>query len=356
MNVTPNSFHLDIGGVNLSINLKETGKIPGILLQEYEPAYQSFFIKSNKENRDPDPGTLTINISLELANRNMLDTRGLSKLFDSSQSWLMYREGDIYWAVLHPPAHEKPLWAAQFNRDVKDVTVYYSEQFIQNRNGKTIILNPVRYPLDQLLIMYILAQHQGAVIHAAGIEMNGKGFIFAGPSGAGKSTLARWFNTSSGQNKTGALVLSDERIVTRKMNGRFKAYGTPWHGEEGTTRNKGVPLSGIFLLNHGKENTIAQLKPRQALDRLLKVISIPWYDREVMPGILRFCEDLIIHVPLYELHFTPGLEVVKFLETRARVFNSKDRIYSKLNNIIKEVRCKTSFLIHPRPGSRQQDC
>ena len=62
----------------------------------------------------------------------------------------------------------------------------------------------------------------------------------------------------------------------------------------------------------------AQIKPRQALDNLVKVTSIPWYDREVMPEILHFCEDLITHVPLFELHFTPGLEAVRFLETRIR--------------------------------------
>jgi energy-coupling factor transporter ATP-binding protein EcfA2 len=166
--------------------------------------------------------------------------------------------------------------------------------------------------------MYILARHRGAVIHAAGIEINGKGFIFAGPSGAGKSTLSRLFNAETGQDNTNTVVLSDERIVTRKINGRFKAYGTPWHGEEGTTRNKCSPLSGIFFLNHGKENRAKPLQPRQALEKLLKVTSIPWYDREIMSAVLLFCEELLTRVPLFELHFTPGLEAVRFLETWIR--------------------------------------
>jgi len=328
---------MEIGGVNFSIALhdaRDLQVVPGVpvesgipvvpgepyvpgktpyLLQEHDPNYAGFFRKANqRKNKDARAGTIDININL--AWENLPETGKLTKIFDSGQSWQMYREGDIYWAVLHPPAHEKPLWAARFYRDVKEVTVYCSRQYIQKKNGKTIILNPVRYPLDQLLIMYSLAQHRGAVIHAAGIEMRGKGFIFAGPSGAGKSTLARWFNTSREQNHPGVSVLSDERIVTREINGLFKAYGTPWHGEEGTTRNKSAPLTGIFFLNHAKENMVTQLNPQQALDKLLKVTSIPWYDREVMPGILRFCDDLLTRVPLFELHFTPGLEVVSFLE------------------------------------------
>jgi hypothetical protein len=314
---------MEIGRVNFSIAVPGAPDLPGVpgvpgktpyLLQEHDPTYGGFFRKEN-QRKNKNAGAKTIDIKINLEWGNLPETGKLTKIFDSGQSWLMYREGDIYWAVLHPRAHEKPSWAARFNRDVKDVTVYCSRQFIQKRNGKTIILNPVRYPLDQLLIMYFLAQHRGAVIHAAGIEMNGKGFIFAGPSGAGKSTLARWFNASMNQNNPGVSVLSDERIVTRKINGMFKAYGTPWHGEEGTTRNKSAPLSGIFFLNHAKENTVTPLKPRQALDKLLKVTSIPWYDREVMPEVLCFCDDLLAHVPLFELHFTPGLEVVSFLET-----------------------------------------
>ncbi len=303
---------MEIGGVNFSINIP--GKTPHIL-QEHDPNYRSFFRRVTKrKNKVPEAIDIKINLELE----NLPDTRKLTKIFDSGQSWLMFREGDDYWIILHPPSHEKPFWAARFNRDVKEVTVYCGARFFQERERETIILNPVRYPLDQLLIMYILARHQGAVIHAAGMEMSGKGFILAGPSGAGKSTLARLFNASIGQNNPGVLVLSDERIVTRKVNGTFKAYGTPWHGEEGTTRNKCVPLSGIFFLNHGKENRAKPLKPQQALERLLQVTSIPWYDRDVMPGVLLFCEELLTRVPLFEFHFTPGLEAIRFLETCIR--------------------------------------
>jgi hypothetical protein len=303
---------MEIGGVNFSINIP--GKTPH-LLQELDPTYRCFFRKVNKR-KNKIIGAIDIKINLELG--NLPDTGKLTKIFDSSQSWLMFRESDVYWAVLHPPAHEKPIWAARFNRDVKDVTVYCSGRLIQEREGKTIIINPVRYPLDQLLIMYILSRHQGAVIHAAGIEINGAGFIFPGPSGAGKSTLCRQFILANPEN---SVVFSDDRVVVRKSPGvhsTFQAFGTPWAGELGIARSQGMHLNAIFFLRHGTGNKIKQLNPRQALDSLLKVTSIPWYDREVMPEVLLFCESLITHVPLFELHFTPGLEVVRFLETRAR--------------------------------------
>jgi hypothetical protein len=329
-----NLTQMEIGGVNFFIN--GPVKTPH-LVQEHDPIYREFFAAENK-TKNTIPGTIDIKINLKVG--NLPDTGKFTKIFDSNQSWLMFREDDIYWAVLHPPAHEKPIWAARFNRDVKEVTVYCREQYIQKRNGKTIILNPVRYPLDQLLIMYILAPRQGAVIHAAGIEINGNGFIFPGPSGAGKSTLCRQFILA---NPSNSMVFSDDRMVVRKSpgdHGAFRVFGTPWPGELGIARSQDMPLHAIFFLRHGTGNKIKQLEPRQALDNLLKVTSIPWYDRDVMPEVLRFCEDLITHAPLFELHFTPGLEAVRFLETHTRGISIKKTGYrnSNFNEVEVEVK------------------
>jgi hypothetical protein len=50
------------------------------------------------------------------------------------------------------------------------------------------------------------------------------------------------------------------------------------------------------------------------LERLLPVVSIPWYDKEKMMSILSFCEDLISNIPSYELYFKPDAEVVNVIE------------------------------------------
>ena len=309
-------IHVKIGGVFFSIEVINKSKAP-ILLQENDPAYQSFFKNFNIKKDEKK----NVSVRLELKSEEMLNPKELVKkikIFDSDQSWSILRDSktsDIYWIILHPPIHKKPLWAAQFNRDISEVTVYCSPQIYREKDGKMVISNPFRYPLDQLLLMYFLAQHQGAVIHAAGIAINGKGFIFPGRSGAGKSTLSRLF--TSREDHEHLEVFSDERMVIRKINGIFTAFGTPWSGEAQIARNKSIPLSGIFFLHHaanGPPNKIIEIKQKKALEKLLPVISIPWYDREVMPKVLQFCEDLVSNVPCFDLHFTPGIEVVKCLE------------------------------------------
>ncbi len=304
-----------IGGVYFSIDVTNKSKTP-ILVQEYDPSYQLFFRQVNRgENKN-----VNVRVRIELEREDKLNPKELAKMtkvFDSEQSWSISRDRetkDVYWIVLHPPNHKKPLWAAQFNRDISEVTVYCSPQISTKKDGKMVISNPFRYPLDQLLLMYILAQNHGAVIHAAGIEISGRGFIFPGRSGAGKSTLSRLFTARDDQKNLE--VFSDERMVIRKINGIFTAFGTPWSGEAQIARNKSITLYGIFFLHHGTDggNRIKKIKPQEALEKLLPVTSIPWYDREVMPNVLHFCEDLISNIPCFDLHFTPGIEVVKCLE------------------------------------------
>jgi serine kinase of HPr protein (carbohydrate metabolism regulator) len=150
-------------------------------------------------------------------------------------------------------------------------------------------------------MMHILAGNQGFIIHAAGVQIGGSGYIFPGKSGAGKSTLTRQF---AGRPGTG--LLSDDRVAVRRIGGCFHAFGTPWPGEGKVAVNGRVPLAGIFFILKGSRNEIKEITTRTALERLLPVVSVPWYDRDVMAGILSFFEELVSRVPVYEMLFTRG--------------------------------------------------
>jgi hypothetical protein len=290
-------MQIEIAGVNFAV-LTEAS----FLLKKDDPAYQLFGRKDPKENQRIDA-----TIRLVLDKIPCIDKK--TKIFDSGQTWSMFRDGDEYCIIFHPPASKHPLWMAKTDPDFKKITVHCSEQITTKRKQKTILSNPVCYPLDQILLMYILAQRSGILVHAAGIEINGHGFIFPGKSGAGKSTLTRQF---AGRTRIG--LLSDDRMAVRKVDGVLKAFGTPWPGEAKIAVNKSVPLAGMFFIEHGSKNAIKEIKPQAALERLLPVISVPWYDQETFPKILIFCEELISRVPAYEFQFEPTSEAVDAFE------------------------------------------
>jgi hypothetical protein len=290
----PDVMDLEIASVIFRVRSSEH-----VVIHETGPAYMSFLRKEKTG--------CPLEVILDLEVREMPDTGGQTVTFDG-QSWTMHSDGSEYFFSSKSPAFEHPFWTAKVGRDFKKGTICCSKEAIVEKDGAVTVHNPLHYPLDQLLMMYILAQNSGSIIHAAGMEINGLGYIFPGRSGAGKSTLSRQF-----RGRRDAAVLSDDRIVVRQIDNGYVAYGTPWPGDEGIAVNRGVPLAGIFFMSHGKSNSIKEMSPQKAAERLLPVISIPWYDQVLTSKVLSFCDELVTTIPAYELHFKPGIETADFL-------------------------------------------
>jgi len=247
---------------------------------------------------------LDIDIRIELGRAPC--TGSERTVFDTGESWVLSTDDDHYYLALNPRHFSgQGLWTAQIARDMTQATVYCSEKMVTRTEQGITISNPVRYPLDQILLMHILARHEGLLVHAAGVSIEGKALIFPGKSGAGKSTLSRLL-----EGEQDMALLSDDRIAVRRIGEGFMAYGTPWPGDQGAALNQKAALGGMCFLRHADTDKIVPLTPSQALERLFPVASIPWYDKDVLPAVLQFCDDLISNVPAYELHFRPGAPVV----------------------------------------------
>jgi len=265
--------------------------------------YRQFINESIPAQRD-------INVNVRIETGAMPDTGQMTKIFDTGQSWSMFRQNDHYFLSLNlPTADGRTIWLATFDEPCDDISIYCSDHLMHRDAGDAAFSTPLSYPLDQLLLMHILAGKRGALLHAAGVAINNRGCIFPGRSGAGKSTLSRLF-----LKRDTAEMLSDDRIIIRKMNGKFMAFGTPWAGDATIAENKSVALDGLFFIHHAETNRLKELKPKEAVERLMPVTSIPWYDERAVHNMLAFCEDLVLHIPAYELHFRPDHTVVTFLE------------------------------------------
>lgn len=292
-------MNLEIAGINIAVHCKDA-----MILPYHDPSYKSFF----KTVKDHLALSADIKINLELG--NIPQTGSLSKEFDSSESWSMYRnDNDYYIEFRRTGADNDPLFLAKANHDFTDITVYCGERLIKKTDDNTEVLSPFCYPLDQIILMYFLAHKDGALVHAAGADLHGKGYIFPGKSGAGKSTLSKQFTSKAHME-----ILSDDRIAVRKTDNIFKTFGTPWPGEGKIAVNKNAPLAGIFFITHGNNNRISEIGPQQALEKLLPVVSIPWYDRKIMTKILLMCESLTSGIPAYELYFKPDTGIADLFE------------------------------------------
>lgn len=236
------------------------------------------------------------------------DVSDCETIFDSERSWSMLQGNGHRYAVANGPM-DRPLWVADIAPSFESVDVTCGEAWTEGRDEAGRIRSPLQYPLDQVLLMYVLSRRRGILVHAAGASVDGKGLLFPGTSGAGKSTISAFLRAGDGIQ-----LLSDDRIVVRgNDSGRFHLSGTPWPGDAGVAENDSASLDRILFLRHGNETTARPMNAAEAVESLMPVISVPWYDREVVPSILATVEELVSLVPAFELSFRPGHEIVGFL-------------------------------------------
>jgi len=243
----------------------------------------------------------------------------------------------------------EPHTVARSDQDTTKVIVHLDERvFRVNANTATgdespvpadaVFLDPVRYPLDQLLLMNHLASRGGVIVHAAGAVIDGRGLVFPGVSGAGKSSLCRVLLEAG----WGDSLLSDDRIILRSAaNGdsgdgsrtggaravaaatapgsveRFDAWGTPWPGDAGIARNACAPLAALLFLVQADADEVVPLAPGAAMRRLMPVASCPWYDGERAGLVLDTCARIIEATPCYDLRFRLDGGVAELLAGRS---------------------------------------
>ncbi len=232
------------------------------------------------------------------------------KVFDSGGSWKLYRDDGRWCFVLQSPAlGPEPYQIAVVDADFRKGDIHIEPRAVD----QTPSPYPLGYPLEEVLFTTLLSLGRGVLLHALAVSDRGHAIIFAGTSGVGKSTLADLW-----KNQEGVTILSDDRVIVREEEGRFWAYGTPWHGDVNLCSPAKAPVDRIFVIRHAGENSAVPLEARTALTSLL-VRSFPTYwNPEGMGFILEFLVRMSRAVPCYDLGFVPDRSVIDFFRTIQR--------------------------------------
>ena len=153
-----------------------------------------------------------------------------------------------------------------------------------------------------------LLSHNGTMIHASAIELDGKAYLFSGPSTVGKSTHTKLWQQIFGDRAT---VFNDDKPALRKMDDTWFAYGTPWCGKDGINKNMKVPLAGICFLKQGTENSIRRLNNVEAIGMLISQTHRNFKNTERLDLLLTLVDQLVREIPIYELTNRPEPEAAR---------------------------------------------
>jgi len=149
----------------------------------------------------------------------------------------------------------------------------------------------------------ILARQGGFLVHAASAIRGGKAFVFSGISGAGKTTISRLAPPD-------ATLLTDEISYVRREGNRYVACGTPFAGELARVgENCSAPLSALFFLEKGLQNSIEPISPTEAIQRLLRNILFFADDAELVNLVFQSACEFASLVPIHRLVFVADKRV-----------------------------------------------
>ena len=245
-------------------------------------------------------------VAIEVSAHTLGEDGAGACLFDSGGPWRLYRHGDGFLFRFHSATLESsPYKTALFNHDFSRGHVWLHRPFFAGAP----LVDPLEYPLDELLVISLLGQGRGVEIHGCGVVDGSRGYLFVGQSGAGKTTMARLW-----QAVPGAVILSDDRVVLRSDADGHWMYGTPWHGEEPLASPGRVRLAGVFFLKHHDRQEIATVTRIDGVTRLFASSFLPFHDANALDFTLAFIDSLVGRVPCFELWFTPdaaALELVR---------------------------------------------
>ncbi len=166
-------------------------------------------------------------------------------------------------------------------------------------------------PFGELLVINLLSQGRGVLVHASGVSDRGEGLLFVGASGTGKTTLANLYKAHEG-----VTVLGDERVIVTKDGDQFWLSGTPWPGTAFTVSPDTVPLRKVFFLEHGPRNALIADRLLTLSGRFFQQLFLPFWNGEALAFALGFGEELLKSLPASRLRFVNDARVIEFLRTQ----------------------------------------
>jgi hypothetical protein len=261
-----------------------------------DPEHAPFMISK------PKSGACDIEMEVFWADR--LEMPSGTPCFASGGLWSAFADGTgTKFYFVSPMLGAAPYKAAWFDESFERGHV------VLNRSSFSpgMEIFPLEYPIDELVLMHRLSLGEGVEVHALGLaDQDGSGYLFLGHSGAGKSTTARLW-----QERPGVKLLSDDRIIIRKIDGQYFMYGTPWHGDAGVASADCAPLTAIFLLEQSPTNQVLPLPQAQAAAELFARCFVPYYRKSGLQFTLNFFHELSRSIPCSTFRFAPTEDAVE---------------------------------------------
>ena len=152
-----------------------------------------------------------------------------------------------------------------------------------------------------------MTKYHTVLFHGSAIAVDGEVYLFTAPSGTGKSTHTRLWRERFGDRAF--MVNDDKPFLHLEEDGSITVYGAPWDGKHHLSRNVGLPLKGICILEQASENQIKKLAQKESFQTIYLQTYRTTQDADVMKHTLEVLSG-IMGYPIWHLGCTISQEAV----------------------------------------------
>jgi hypothetical protein len=164
--------------------------------------------------------------------------------------------------------------------------------------------DPLEYPIDGLILYYLTVMNGDIMIHASGVNHAGKGYLFSGVSGRGKTTMAKLWDNAGGK------VIHDDRLIIRRTGDKYTMHNTPVYVNDTPAVS---PLTRIFLLEHGTENTMIPVTGASAVSLMLANCIQHNWNPEIIARLMGAVSIMCSEVSVVRLKFKPDKSIIDYI-------------------------------------------
>ena len=283
----------------LRIRLSEVKNRPALYWPQW--IFEPFYTNSD----DPADIELEVRVTTQLP-----EIPHGQMIFDACHGlWKLYEaEAGFYVETLQTHS-KRPFNRLVLDKGIARGEIWTREQRHHSTGQRGWVPSTVINPVVELCLLTRLAREGGALLHGAGVVVDGNGWVFIGPSGAGKSTISDFYIAH------GETVLSDERIIIRRVDNRFLMCGTPWHGTSHAVNGQVVLLDRLYVIRHGVgAHRLRKLSSIEMCQLGLQQCFLPHWDREGMTKTVDLFSELADRIECYDLAFLKDPDLLEFLQ------------------------------------------
>jgi signal peptidase I len=212
----------------------------------------------------------------------------------SDEFWSINKcNSDLFICCIHPLSESNKKSILKFSLKTTEWDMWIE--------GTETFTNPLEYPLDGLVLYYMTVIRGDIMIHASGVTIAGRGYLFSGVSGKGKTTMARLWE------EAGAAVIHDDRLIVRKRGDLYKIYNTPVYANDNPAS---AQLTRIFIIEHGKKNEIIPMSGAESVSLVMANCIQHNYDGSMVARLLEAVSQLCAAIPATRVLFTPDRSIV----------------------------------------------